>query len=323
VGGRNQRDRWPVGLGMKAIIAAAFGGPDVLELTDLPDPIVGPDEVLISVRASSVNPVDWKIREGYLQGALVHHLPIILGWDVAGVVQQAGPGASQFSAGDEVFGYVRKDVVEHGTYAGLVSAGLRHIAPRPATATFEQAAALPLAGLTALQSLDVVEVDDGDVVLVHAAAGGVGHLAVQLAVARGARVIGTASEVNHDFLRSLGAEPVVYGAGLVDRVRAMAPGGVDAVLDLVGGDALATSPEVVKRSERIVSIVDGATAAGFGGRYVFVRPDPAGLSRLATLVDAGALRVQIARTFPLAEAAAAQQLVQAGHVRGKVVISVA
>ncbi len=307
---------------MKAITAAAFGGPDVIELTDQPDPIVGPDSVLIRVRASSVNPVDWKIREGYLRGAFPHHLPIILGWDVAGVVEQVGPAAPEFSVGDEVFGYVRKDAVEHGTYAELVAADVRHLARKPTTATFEQAAALPLAGLTALQSLDAVRVDDGDVVLVHAAAGGVGHLAVQLAVARGARVIGTASTPNHDFLRSLGVEPVTYGEGLVDRVRALAPDGVDAVLDFVGGEALATSPQVVKRSERIASIVDGGTAAGFGGRSVFVRPDPAGLARLAALVDAGALRVEIARTFPLAEAGAALALVQDGHVRGKVAITV-
>jgi NADPH:quinone reductase-like Zn-dependent oxidoreductase len=307
---------------MKAITVASFGGPDVVELTDQPDPIVGPDSVLIRVRASSVNPVDWKIREGYLQGALVHHLPVILGWDVAGVVEQVGPTVPGFSVGDEVYGYVRKDVVEHGTYAELVAAGVRHIAPKPATATFEQAAALPLAGLTALQSLDAVRVADGDIVLVHAAAGGVGHLAVQLAVARGARVIGTASTANHDFLRSLGAEPVVYGDGLSDRVRGLAPDGVDAVLDFVGGDALAISPEVVKRADRIVSVVDGATAVGFGGMWVFVRPDPEGLARLAALMDSGKLRADIARTFPLADAGAALTLVQGGHVRGKVVITV-
>lgn len=307
---------------MKAITISSYGGPDVIELTERPDPVPGPDGVLVRVRASSVNPVDYKIREGYLQGAFPHHLPLILGWDVAGVVEQVGPAVTEYQVGDEVFGYVRKDSVEHGTYAELVVAGLRHLSRKPSSLTFEQAAALPLAGLTALQCLDAVGVEQGETVLVHAAAGGVGSFAVQLAAARGARVIGTAGEANHDYLRGLGADPVTYGDGLADRVRALAPDGVDAVLDLVGGEALAVSPQLAGDPSRIVSITDAATALGFGGRYVFVRPDPNDLARLSALVEDGALRVEIARTVPLAQAAAAQQLVQDGHVRGKVVLTV-
>jgi NADPH:quinone reductase-like Zn-dependent oxidoreductase len=307
---------------MKAITIASYGGPDRLELTEQPDPVVGPDYVLVRVRATSVNPVDYKIREGYLQGAFPSHLPMILGWDVAGVVEQVGPAVTEYVPGDEVVGYVRKDTLEHGTYAELVAAHVRHLALRPTSVSFEQAAALPLAGLTAWQSVDLAAVGEGDTVLVHAAAGGVGSFAVQIAAARGARVIGTAGERNHEYLRSLGAEPVSYGEGLADRVRALAPDGVDAVLDYVGGDSLEVSPELVKNPERVVSVVDAATVQRIGGQYAFVRPDPRHLAELATMVDDGALRIELARTFPLAQAAEAQRLVEEGHVRGKVAISV-
>jgi NADPH:quinone reductase-like Zn-dependent oxidoreductase len=307
---------------MKAITISSYGGPDVLEVTEQPDPLVGPDYVLVRVRATSVNPVDYKIREGYLQGAFPAHLPMILGWDVAGVVEQVGPAVTEYVPGDEVIGYVRKDTIEHGTYAELVAAHVRHLALRPRSVSFEQAAALPLAGLTAWQSVDLAAVGRGDTVLVHAAAGGVGSFAVQVAIHRGARVLGTASERNHDYLRSLGAEPVTYGEGLAQRVRELAPDGVDAVVDYVGGESLEMSPEVVKNPERIVSVVDAATVKAVGGQYAFVRPDPRHLAELATLVDEGVVRIELARTFPLAEAADAQRLVEEGHVRGKVAISV-
>ncbi|HEX3003087.1 MAG TPA: NADP-dependent oxidoreductase [Angustibacter sp.] len=307
---------------MKAITISSYGGADVMELTDQPDPVVGPDYVLVRVKASSVNPVDYKIREGYLQGAFPSHLPMILGWDVAGVVEKVGPAVRELAEGDEVIGYVRKDSIEHGTYAELVAAHVRHLARKPASATFEEAAALPLAGLTALQSLRLAEVGQGDTVLVHAAAGGVGSFAVQIAKSLGARVIGTASAANHEYLRSLGAEPVEYGDKLVAAVQELAPDGVDAVVDYVGGEALTASPELAKSNDRIVSIVDAATVLGFGGRYAFVRPDPDDLAEVARLVDAGQVRVELARTFPLAEAADAHRLVEGGHVRGKVAISV-
>ena len=199
---------------MKAIAINRYGGPDVVEYTDLPDPKVGPDSVLVQVRAAGVNPVDWKIRDGALDGLLDAHFPLVMGWDVAGVVRAVGGGVTEFAPGDEVYGYVRKDSVEHGTYAELVSAPVRTLARRPTALDWAQSGGLPLAGLTALQSLNALRVGAGDTVLVHAAAGGVGHLAVQIARARGARVIGTAGERNHDYLRGLGAEPVTYGEGL-------------------------------------------------------------------------------------------------------------
>jgi NADPH:quinone reductase-like Zn-dependent oxidoreductase len=309
---------------VKAIAQNAFGDASVLSLQELPDPLVGPDQVLVAVKAASVNPVDYKIRAGYIQGALPHHFPLIQGWDAAGVVVKAGPAVDGYEPGDEVLGYLRKDHVQNGTYAELVAAPERGLAHKPAGITFEQAAALPLAGLTALQLLKKVGVGEGDTVLVHAAAGGVGHLAVQIAHVLGAtKVVGTASERNHDFLRSLGAEPVTYGEGLEDRVAALlgGDGKVDAVVDLVGGEALSVSPKLVRDPARIGSIIEDRVRET-GGKYVFVKPNSEQLGWLANLTASGDITVAIEKVFPLAEAADAQRLVEGGHVRGKVVISV-
>jgi NADPH:quinone reductase-like Zn-dependent oxidoreductase len=306
---------------MRAISLTQFGGPEVLEVTDLPDPKIGPDFVLVRARAASVNPVDWKVVRGFLDGAFYAHFPLVPGWDVAGVVEAVGPAVREFAVGDGVMGYVRRDEIQHGTYAELVPAPVRTLAHKPTSVSFEEAAALPLAGLTAYQALNAVDAGNGDTVLVHAAAGGVGTFATQLAVSLGSRVIGTASAGNHDYLRSLGAEPVTYGDGLVDRVRALAPAGVDASVDFVG-DALAETAQVVTDPARIASVVDPATVTELGGQYVFVRPSAEDLAELGRLVDKGDLRVEVARAFPLAEAAAAQTLSEQGHVRGKIVLTI-
>ncbi|MFB7669828.1 NADP-dependent oxidoreductase [Kitasatospora purpeofusca] len=304
---------------MKAIAIHRYGGPEVVEYTDLPDPKVGPDSVLVQVRAAGVNPVDWKVRDGRLDGLLDAHFPLVMGWDAAGVVRAVGGGVTEFAPGDEVYGYVRKDTVEHGTYAELVAAPVRTLARKPAALDWAQAGGLPLAGLTALQSLRAVGAGPGDTVLVHAAAGGVGHLAVQIARALGARVIGTAGERNHDYLRELGAEPVRYGEGLAERVGALAPEGVDAAVDLVGGGAVEVSAGLVADPARIASVADFGVKA-LGGRYVWVRPDAAGLAELAALADEGRLTVTVASTFPLAQAASAQALSAEGRTRGKIVL---
>jgi NADPH:quinone reductase-like Zn-dependent oxidoreductase len=309
---------------MRAIALNEYGDAGVLCLQDLPDPLVGPDDVLVRVRAAGVNPVDWKIREGRLRGVFPHHTPLVPGWDAAGVVVAAGPAVTGFAPGDEVMAYVRKDHVQHGTYAELVSVPERGLAAKPSALTFVQAAGLPLVGLTALQALRAVGVGEPDVVLVHAAAGGVGHLAVQLARVLGAsRVIGTASAGNHDFVRSLGAEPVEYGDGLPARVAELVGGDgrVDAALDFVGGLALAQSAALVRDPARHVSIVDANGVLGQGGRYVFVKPDAARLAWLGELAAAGQLRVEVQQAFPLERAAEAHRLVQGGHVRGKVVLT--
>ncbi|GAB2716078.1 NADP-dependent oxidoreductase [Kitasatospora kifunensis] len=306
---------------MKAIAINRYGGPEVVEYVELPDPKVAPDTVLIRVRAVGVNPVDWQVREGYLDALLDVHFPLIMGWDVAGVVERVGAAVTEYQVGDEVMGYVRKDSVQHGTYAELVAAPVRTLARKPASLSWAQAGGLPLAGLTAYQGLvKALAVTTGDTVLIHAAAGGVGGLATQIAVARGARVIGTAGEHNHEYLRSLGAEPVSYGEGLVERVRTMAPGGVDAAFVLVGGgEALAASRELVKDPTRIASIVDVDVLA-FGGHAVFVRPDAEDLAALGELADSGRLTVTVASTFPLAQAVSAQLLIAEGRTRGKIVL---
>ncbi|GAA2832298.1 NADP-dependent oxidoreductase [Kitasatospora paracochleata] len=307
---------------MKAIAIRRYGGPEVVEYTELPDPKVGPDSVLVRVRAAGVNPVDWKVREGRLDGILDAHFPLVMGFDCAGTVQAVGGGVTEFRPGDEVIGYVRKDCLEHGTYAELVAAPVRTLARKPAALDWAQAGGLPLAGLTAYQALvKALDVRAGETVLVHAAAGGVGSLAVQIATHLGARVIGTAAERNHLFLRGLGAEPVEYGPGLADRVRALAPGGVDAALDLVGGDAVEISADLVTDPARIASVADYRVTAR-GGRYVWTRPDGADLAEVARLADEGSLTVPVVSTFPLSQAASAQALNAEGRTRGKIVLLV-
>ncbi|MGW1554791.1 NADP-dependent oxidoreductase [Streptomyces sp. NPDC002346] len=306
---------------MKAITLNGYGGPETLRLTDLPDPKVAPGEVLVRVKAAGVNPVDWKLAEGRLDALMETHFPLVPGWDVAGVVERVGFDVEEFAPGDEVFGYTRKDAVQFGAYAELVSAHARMLALKPAALTWEQAAGVPLAGLTAYQAIKRVGVRAGDTVLVHAAAGGVGSLGVQIAVALGARVIGTASARNHDYVRQLGAEPVAYGAGLVDRVARLVPGGVDAALDFVGADTVDASLHLLGRPERLASIADPEAAAK-GGHYVWVRPDPVDLSVLADLADRGKLGVHVEKVLPLDEAAEAWRLSSQGHTRGKLVLSV-
>lgn len=308
---------------MQAIAIHKYGGPEVLEHTELPEPLVGPDVVQVEVRAAGVNPVDWKIREGNLDGAYPSHFPLVPGWDVAGVVRRVGPAVHEFAPGDEVVGYVRQDHIQHGAYAELVSAAPRHWAPRPGNVSFTEAGGLPLAGLTAVQSLHLAQVGEGDTVLVHAAAGGVGSFAVQWAQVLGARVVGTASEVNHEFLRELGATPVSYGDGLVERVREAAPSGVTAAVDYIGSpEAFSASAELVDERARIVSNVDPSAVAEVGGRYCFVRPHAGDLAELSREVDAGRVRIEVQQALPLTDAASAHEISQSGHVRGKLVLEV-
>lgn len=306
---------------MKAITYTAYGTPDILTLTEVPEPKVAPGEVLVRVKAAGVNPVDWKLASGYLDSILEVRYPVIPGWDVAGVVEAVGEDTFDYAVGDEVYGYVRKEWVELGTYAELVSAPVRTLARKPRELTFEQAAGIPLAGLTAYQSLTRAGLVAGETVLIHSAAGGTGSLGVQIAVALGLRVIGTAGAHNHDYLRSLGAEPVLYGEGFADRVRELAPEGVDAALDFFGDDVVPVLQSLVKERHRVVSIVDH-TAAAQGAHQLWVRPDTADLTFLAELADGGKLTVNVEHSLPLAEAAKAWELSATGRTRGKIVLTV-
>ncbi|RKN27946.1 NADP-dependent oxidoreductase [Micromonospora musae] len=303
---------------MKAIVYRRFGGPDVLELAELPPPKMQQDSVLIRVRAAGLNPADNLIRAGALAEAMDTLFPVVPGWDVAGVVEQVGPGVTEFAEGDEVIGYLRESVLHHGSYAELVSAPVHTLVRKPSNASWAQAAGLPLAGLTAYQGMvHHLRVAPGETVLVHAAGGGVGSIAAQIAVATGATVIGTASVGNHDYLRSLGVSPVAYGPGLAERVRGHAPEGVDAVFDAAGRGALAATSDVGKPNVRAVTIADvhpGATT-------VYARLDLDDLRALTHMVEAGDLTIRIGATFPLERATDAQRTLESGHAAGKIILT--
>ncbi|MFJ8447540.1 NADP-dependent oxidoreductase [[Kitasatospora] papulosa] len=307
---------------MKAISYSRYGSADVLEYGERPDPKVGPDTVLVKVRAAAVNPVDWKAREGYLQAGLEAVFPVIPGWDVSGVVVQPGAAVDEFAVGDEVIGYVREDFLSRGTFAEYVAAPVRTLARKPLSIGFEEAAGLPLCGLTAQQVLHrTLKVREGETVLVHAAAGGVGSLAVQLARHAGCRVVGTAGPRNHDYVARLGGEPVEYGDGLAARLRDLVPDGFDAAFDTVGGEALRVSAETLAPEGRLASIAD-AEVFSYDGHYAFVRPDAEGLAHLAGLAEQGIVTVHVDQVFTLEQAADAYRLNERGRTRGKIVVTV-
>jgi NADPH:quinone reductase-like Zn-dependent oxidoreductase len=307
---------------MRAIRQRMLGGPEVLELVEVPRPKPAPTEVLVRVRAAGVNPVDWKTRAG---GAYLGEPPFTVGWDVAGVVEEVGAGVTRFRPGERVFGMPRFPR-EAAAYAEYATAPSRQLARVPDGLGDVEAAALPLAGLTAWQALvETAGVERGTRVLVLAAAGGVGHLAVQIAKARGAWVAGTARAEKHAFMRGLGVEVAIDYTS--DDLAKRLPGGVDAVLDAVGGEAaLAALPAL--RDGGLVVTLSGASvarlreAAGDQVRVtsILVEPDRCGLEELAALVERGELRPHVERTFPLAQAGAAHELGETGRTTGKLVL---
>ncbi|MFD9888822.1 NADP-dependent oxidoreductase [Amycolatopsis sp. NPDC059027] len=311
---------------MRAISQRTLGGPEVLEEVELPRPVPGPTEILVRVHAAGVNPVDWKSRETGGMGTLGAP-PFVLGWDVSGVVEEIGPGVTLFAPGDEVFGmpwFPR----QAGTYAEYVTAPSRHFAAKPAGLGHVHTAAVPLAGLTAWQSLhDTAKVQTGQRVLVHAAAGGVGHLAVQIAKASGAYVIGTASAPKHEFVRDLGADEVIdyRAADFAEEVH-----NVDVVLDTIGGEYGPRSLRTLRKGGTLVqltrnvdkSLPEAAAACGVTTGLTLVEPDRVGLLALAELVASGHLRPVVGTVLPLAEAAKAHELGESGGTTGKIVLSV-
>lgn len=303
---------------MKAVVFEDFGGPEVLHEARVETPEPGAKQVRIRVRAAGVNAIDYKIRAGMMRPNLPARLPAIPGAEAAGVVDAVGAEVTAVKPGDEVFGWTRG-----GGYCE--QALLTICAVKPAELSFAQAAALPVAGETAERVLRLLNVAAGQTLLIHGAAGSVGGVAVQLAVARGARVIGTAGAGNQEYLASLGATPTLYGEGLVERVRALAPDGVDAVFDVAGHGALADSVELRGGStQRIVTIADYQGSEKFGipfsGGPGSSISSPELLTDLAGKVVSGELRVGIARTYTLEQAADAQRASEAGHGRGKLVI---
>jgi NADPH:quinone reductase-like Zn-dependent oxidoreductase len=308
---------------MRLIRQLSLGGPEVLELVDAPRPEPGPTEVLVRVAAAGVNPVDWKTRA---RGGFLGKPPFTVGWDVAGVVERVGAGVARFAPGDRVFGMPRFPH-EAAAYAEYVTSPSRQLARIPEGLSDVDAAALPLAGLTGWQALvETADVQPGQRVLILGAAGGVGHLAVQIAKSRGAYVIATASAPKHAFLAELGADETVdYTTEVVEeRVR-----DVDVALDVVGGD---TAPSVLPalRNAGIFVTLSGAVVGPLreaaGGRVqvsgILVEPDRMGMEALAEQVAGGALRPHVSRTFPLEDAAHAHQLGETGRTQGKLVLTV-
>lgn len=301
----------------QAVRFARYGDPGVLSLdtVELPEP--GPGEVRVAVRAAGVNPFDWKSRRGLYASDEAPARPVRVGLEFAGVVDTVGPDVTGWSAGDPVFG------LGSGTQATHIVVPAAELVAKPGSLSFVEAAALSVACETAYRAVRLLDVRAGDIVLVHAAAGAVGLVATQLALARGARVIGTAGAANHEFLASLGAEPVLYGDGLADRVRAVVPDGVDAVLDASGRDVLPVSVELAGGPERVVTIADGsASQYGVRASWSADLPLPQVFQTVLPLVEQSAVRLPIAATFPIEQVAAAQELSEAGHLRGKIVLTV-
>jgi NADPH:quinone reductase-like Zn-dependent oxidoreductase len=315
---------------MQAIAIERFGGPDELALVELPEPRLPPDALLIRTRAAALNPVDTKIRAGALEGRFPCFFPLVPGWDVAGVVERAGPAVRGFAPGDEVIAYCRKDFIQEGTYAEQVVVRARQAAQKPRSLSFGEASGLPLAGLTAYQAIyDALELQPGETMLVNRAAGGVGCMAVQLGRILGARVIGVASSGKHDLLRDLGASQCIdyRETDPIDAVREAHPEGIDAVFDLIGGETVERSAQVLRAGGRVVSIVQPPDADAFARQdvsasYIFVLPDGDELRALARLAEGGELVVPVERTLPLSEARAAHELIEDGHVSGKLVLAV-
>jgi NADPH:quinone reductase-like Zn-dependent oxidoreductase len=306
---------------MHVVAIAAFGGPERLTLMELPKPVPGPDEVLIRVQAAGVGLWDVKVRRGQV-GNLP--LPLVLGWESAGTIERVGTSVAGFAAGDAVYGYVR----QVGHYAEYVAAPASLVARRPTSIDAAHAAAIPINGLTAHQAItEDVALRAGETVLITAAAGGTGTFAVQIAAYLGAHVIATASAHNHQYLRALGAQEVIdyTTTDFVQAVRAAHPAGVDAVLDCIGGETTRRSLDALRDGGRLAHLTEAADLPlerAITVRPVYGRPDAQRLATLTRMVDAGQLSVHLDRTLPLEEARQAHELLEAGHVRGKIVLTI-
>lgn len=301
----------------RAVQFSEYGGTSVLRVVDAAELVPGPGQVRVAVRAAGINPIDLKIMRGFMAQVMPLTLPAGLGSDLAGIIDGVGAGVTEFQVGDEVLGSSLTPAISESALADPAN-----LVTKPAGISWEVAGSLAGAGGTAWTVLNLLEIRAGETLLVHAAAGGVGTFAVQLAVARGARVIGTASDSNFDYLRSLGAEPVRYGSGLLTRVKSIAPQGVDAVLDASGRGEIPLSIELAGGPQRVLTLV--AFDAAATGIQVFAggagdERGPA-LREIVSLIEQNVLTVPIWLTFPLAETAAALKASDAGHLRGKIVV---
>ncbi|SNB46693.1 NADP-dependent oxidoreductase [Geobacter sp. DSM 9736] len=308
---------------MKAMVIDRYGGADELRLRDVPVPEMGETDVLIEVRAASVNPVDWKIREGYLKEMIPHRFPLILGWDAAGVVAAAGPRAGRFTVGDHVFACT--DIRRNGCYAEYVSVDENLVSMKPHNLSFEEAASVPLAGQTAWQALmEHAAVAEGQRVLIHAGSGGVGSLAIQIAKSRGAYVVATCSTLHLSFVRELGADQVIdYTRS--DFTETLSD--FDVVLDSVGGETHRKSFQVLKPKGVLVSIVEHpddelAQKTGVRAEYMFMQPEGKRLARLGQMLSDRVIRPMVTKTYPLNEVRKAHELSSSRHAEGKLVLQI-
>jgi NADPH:quinone reductase-like Zn-dependent oxidoreductase len=297
---------------MRALQYKSYGGPDVLEVAQAPDVHPAAGQVRVQVRASSVNPIDWKVRAGYLAGGKALERPAYLGYDAAGVVDEVGEGVMDVGVGDDVFGL--------GSNTNAEFAVLGAYTKKPASVDWAVAAAAGVSAETAIRAFELVGVTNGTTVLIDGGAGGVGAVAVQIAIARGATVIASASEGNQDYLREIGATPVLYGDGMVERVRAMAPNGVDAVFDVAGKSAMPDLISLVPQPSQVVTIAN--FNSGDSGVQVTSGRSPRAkeaLAETAQLLEQNKLVIKV-QTFPLDRAAEAHEISQRGHLRGKLVL---
>lgn len=306
---------------MKAIAFQKFGTSAELSTITVDTPPVGDNDVRIKISHTSVNPVDWKIRLGYLKDMFPHEFPVIPGWDAAGTIDSVGRHVDGFRPGDRVYAYTRLPTIHFGTYAEFITVPGNYVAPMPAGLSFAQGAATPLVALTAYQALhNVARLKKGESVLVLGAAGGVGSFAVQFASIAGAVVTATASRKNHDYLTSLGtAHPIDYTSGdWPVAARHFAPKGFDVILDAVGGDTLKACYTALSPRGRLVSVVDTPEK----GSFHFVQPSGAELRTISELYSSGRLKPPEVNVMPVTEAARAQDLNQQRHVRGKIALEV-
>jgi NADPH:quinone reductase-like Zn-dependent oxidoreductase len=316
---------------MKAIVINEFGGKETLNLTEVPTPQPAEDEVLVRIKAAGVNPVDWKIREGWLKDLLPHEFPIILGWDLAGVVEKTGDRVNRIAKGDHVFAYNRRPIVQQGTYAEYAAVPENYITKSPGSLSFEESASIPLAALTAYQAVyDAVELQAGQSILIIGASGGVGGFAVQFAHLIGAKVTAIASEQNHAYLQGLGAEHAICytKADFQEPFQAICPSGADVVFDLIGGEALKKAGNCVKAGGKIVSITDDPSShvpeeKNIQCHFVFVEPKVPQLDHIREMVDAGKLKTHLSAVYSLADVHKAHADMETGHTRGKIVLKVA
>ena len=315
---------------MKAVYINEFGSKDKLIYTeDFPKPVVAEAEVLVRIKATSINPVDWKIREGLVRNRTPINFPAILGWDMAGIIEEVGFSVSRFKKGDEVFAYARRPVIEHGTYAEYISIPESYIALKPKSMTFEEASSVPLVGLTAYQALIKADLQSGMTLLILAATGGVGSIAIQLAKIFGATVIGLASSENSNYMKSLGTDmDLNYDkSDWVTEFNLKYPNKADIIFDCSGGETLQKSFNCIKRGGSLISITtppnsEKSTSVNFNHIYHFVEPNAVQLAELASYIDSGKLKTTINSVLQLKEAAKGHELSETKHIQGKIVLSI-